>query len=139
MPQIYRYFGLIFYFWSDDHLPAHVHVTDTSETRETVFDLILENSILIEMKMRTDRKPPLKPEEVTKAKAFIGFYYPQIVKKWFQYFVCGEKLKSVTVTKKVAGEVEIEDTVQHMEELKKKFYPTVKKQPNKTISKKSKK
>ena len=34
MPQVYRYFGLIFYFWSNDHLPAHIHVTDTTRERE---------------------------------------------------------------------------------------------------------
>ena len=127
MPQIYRYFGLIFYFWSDDHLPVHVHVSDTSQKQECIFDLILENSILVEMKMRTDRKPPLKAEEISKAKAFICVYYPQIVKKWFQYFVCGEQLKSITIRKKVSGEIEIEDTVQHLEKLKKKFYPKAKK------------
>ena len=90
------------------------------------------------MNMRTDRKPPLKPEEISKAKAFIGIYYPQIVKKWFQYFVCGEQLKSVTIRKKVSGGIEIEDTIQHLEELKKKFYPKEKKQQKKTKSNKSK-
>jgi len=131
MPQIYRYLGLIFYFWSDEHLPAHVHVTDETRTRECIFDLIIENSILVEIRMRTDTKPPLKQEDISKAKAFINVYYPQIVKKWFQYHICGEALKSITIRKKVSGAVEIEDTVKHLEELKKKFYPTNKKQTKK--------
>jgi len=123
MPQIYRYLGLIFYFWSDEHLPAHVHVTDETRTRECVFDLIIEKSVLVELRVRTDTKPPLKAEEISTAKAFINVYYPQIVKKWFQYHVCGEQVKSVTVRKKVSGKIEIEDTVKHLEELQKKFYP----------------
>lgn len=27
LPKIYEYFGLIFYFWSNEHEPIHVHVT----------------------------------------------------------------------------------------------------------------
>lgn len=27
MSKIYEYFGLIFYFWSNEHEPIHVHVT----------------------------------------------------------------------------------------------------------------
>ena len=26
MPKIYEYFGLIFYFYSNEHEPIHVHV-----------------------------------------------------------------------------------------------------------------
>jgi hypothetical protein len=127
MPQVYRYFGLIFYFWSNDHLPAHIHVTDTTRERECVFDLIMENSILIEIRTRTDIKPPLKSEEITNAKAFISVYYPQIIKKWFEFYICGKEIKPVTNKKKISGEIEIEDTIKHLEELKKKFYPTTKK------------
>jgi len=127
MPQIYKYLGLIFYFWSDEHLPAHIHVTDTTRTRESIFDLIIENSVLVEINVRTDTKPPLKKEEISSAMAFISVYYPQIVKKWFQFHVCGEAIKPVTIRKKVSGEIEIDDTVKHLEELKKKFYRKTKK------------
>ena len=72
MLQVYRYFGLIFYFWSNDHLPAHIYVTDTTRER----DLIMENSILIEIRKRID----IKPSEITSAKVFISVYYPLIIK-----------------------------------------------------------
>jgi hypothetical protein len=137
MPQIYRYFGLIFYFWSNDHLPAHIHVTDLARERECIFDLIMENSILIEIRVRTDIKPPLKLEEINSAKAFISVYYPQIIKKWFEFYICGKELKPVTIRKKISGEIEIEDTIKHIEALKKKFYPT-KKKTTKTTKKNEK-
>jgi hypothetical protein len=132
MPQVYRYFGLIFYFWSNDHLPAHIHVTDTTRERECVFDLIMENSILIEIRMRTDIKPSLKSEEITNAKAFISVYYPQIIKKWFEFYICGKEIKPITIRKKISGEIEIEDTIKHLEALKKQFYPTKKRTTKKT-------
>jgi hypothetical protein len=131
MPQIYRYFGLIFYFWSNDHLPAHIHVTDTTRERESIFDLIMENSILIEIRVRTDIKPSLKLEEITTAKTFISVYYPQIIKKWFEFYICGKELKPITIRKKISGEIEIEDTIKHLESLKKQFYPTKKENKNK--------
>ena len=143
MPQIYRYFGLIFYFWSNDHLPAHIHVTDSTRERECIFDLIMENSILIEMRMRTDVKPPLKSEEINSAKAFISVYYPQIIKKWFEFYICGKEIKPITIKKKISGEIEIEDTIKHLEVLKKRFYPTEKSttkkdRPSKTTKKNGK-
>jgi hypothetical protein len=133
MPQVYRYLGLIFYFWSNDHLPAHIHVTDITRERESVFDLIMENSILIEIRTRIDIKPPLKSEEVTDAKTFISVYYPQIIKKWFEFYICGKEIKPITIRKKISGEIEIEDTIKHLEALKKQFHPT------KRITKKTKK
>ena len=81
--------------------------------------------------MRTDIKPPLKSEEITSAKVFISVYYPQIIKKWFEFYICGKEIKPVTIRKKISGEVEIEDTMKHLEELKKQFFPTTKK-PQKT-------
>ncbi|MDR0812087.1 MAG: DUF4160 domain-containing protein [Paludibacter sp.] len=128
MPQIYRYLKLVFSFWSDEHLPPHVHVTNKARSRETIFDLIMEKSVLVEIRKRNDEKPPLSPAEERSAVRFINHYYPQIIKKWFEYYVCGEELKPVTIREKVSGEIEIEDTVKHLEELKQKFYPTAKQQ-----------
>ena len=38
MPKIFEYFGFIFYFFSNEHEPIHVHVIHGS--RESIFDLI---------------------------------------------------------------------------------------------------
>lgn len=39
MPKIYEYLGLIFYFYSNEHEPIHVHVTIAE--RETIFEIVL--------------------------------------------------------------------------------------------------
>ncbi len=41
MPKIYEYFGFIFYFYSNEHEPIHVHVS--LGDRESIFDLIMSN------------------------------------------------------------------------------------------------
>lgn len=45
MPKIYEYFGFIFYFYSNEHEPIHVHVTHGE--RECIFDLVMHNGELI--------------------------------------------------------------------------------------------
>ena len=78
------------------------------------------------LRTRIDIKPSLKSEEITSAKAFISVYYPQIIKKWFEFYICGKEIKPVTVRKKISGEIEIEETIKHLEALKRQFYPTKK-------------
>ena len=44
MPKIYEYFGLIFFFYSNEHLPIHVHVSKAES--EMKFDLVYEGGKL---------------------------------------------------------------------------------------------
>ena len=44
MPKIYEYFGFIFYFYSNEHEPIHVHVKHGDE--ESIFELIMMNGSL---------------------------------------------------------------------------------------------
>ena len=44
MPKIFEYFGFIFYFYSNEHEPIHVHVIHGA--RESIFDLIMMNGAL---------------------------------------------------------------------------------------------
>lgn len=39
MPKIFEYFGFIFYFYSNEHEPIHVHVIHGD--KENIFDLIM--------------------------------------------------------------------------------------------------
>ena len=45
MPKIYEYFGFVFYFYSNEHEPIHVHVIHNQQ--ETIFELILQNGSLV--------------------------------------------------------------------------------------------
>ena len=39
MPKIYEYLGLIFYFYSNEHEPIHLHVIKAE--RESIFEIII--------------------------------------------------------------------------------------------------
>ena len=53
MHKIFEYFGLIFYFYSNEHEPIHVHVT--LGDCETIFELIMTNGELAEIRRRAKR------------------------------------------------------------------------------------
>jgi len=60
MPQIYEYFGLVFRFYSDEHYPIHVHVEKGEY--ESIYDLIIVNGMLVELKLNI----PVKKTKITK-------------------------------------------------------------------------
>ena len=135
MPLIFRFLQFVFSFKSLDHLPPHVHVKNGNNA--TIFDLIIENGILIDIKTRSeDGYEPLKKQEQNVAKAFIRVYYAQIVAKWVDYYILNKKIKPETIKKIDNISVNSEELISHIEELNKHFYPTEKKQPAKTKSKK---
>ena len=44
MPKIFEYFGFIFFFYSNEHEPIHVHVIKGEE--DIVLEILLENGEL---------------------------------------------------------------------------------------------
>ena len=76
MPTLFYYLGLKFYFYSNDHLPIHVHVgIDNSEARYQVSPKIK----LIENK-------GLKPRELRLAEIAIEENQAIIIARWKEYF-----------------------------------------------------
>jgi hypothetical protein len=126
MSQIYRYLNLIFSFLSDEHLPPHVHVK--SGDKQSIFDLIIKDGILIDMKIRRKEGfEPIDPKDKGIVKTFIRVYYAQIVAKWFEYFILNIDLKPETIRKIENLTVDTETLKNNLEELNKKFYPQEKK------------
>jgi hypothetical protein len=100
MPLFYRYLGFVFGFHSNEHYPIHVHVENGEY--ESIYDLIIVNGMLVELKHRKKRgKNPLTDSDKKKAEKFIKEYYKNIVEKWTNYFVLNIPLKIVTITKKL--------------------------------------
>ena len=100
MPIIYEYFGFVFKFYSDEHYPIHVHVVKGE--CESIFDLIVVNAMLVELKIRKKRGVPLlNSKDAAKADEFIRTYYKKILEKWSDYFVKNIPIKPVKITKKL--------------------------------------
>ncbi|MDQ6761557.1 MAG: DUF4160 domain-containing protein [Bacteroidota bacterium] len=71
MPELFRMFGMRFFFYMNDHLPIHIHVRNgDGEARFGV-----ENVKLIESR-------GIKPKDLVLAEALIEERKEEIIKKW---------------------------------------------------------
>ena len=100
MPKIYEYLGFIFYFYSNEHEPIHVHVAKAE--RESIFEIILELGQLVKItKRKSTSKPALTAKEEKEVLIFIKKYYIKIVDKWINFFVLRNVVKMTKVNKKI--------------------------------------
>lgn len=100
MPKIFEYFGFIFLFYSNEHEPIHVHVM--KDGHEAIFEIMLENGELVEIRRRTSNKiPSLSEKDAATAEAFVKKYYKNIVEKWVNFFIYKKRIRSTKITKKL--------------------------------------
>ena len=100
MPKIFEYFGFVFYFYSNEHEPIHVHVIHNQQ--ETIFELILQNGILVQIKQRSRAGyPMLSVKDCRIAEKFITKYAKNIVEKWVKFFVYKQQIRSTNIKNKL--------------------------------------
>lgn len=100
MPKIFEYFGFIFYFYSNEHEPIHVHVIHGSQ--ESIFDLVLMDGLLSDILVREKKgAEPLSDKDKRTAISFIEKYYKNIVDKWVKFFVMKKSVRSTKINKKL--------------------------------------
>lgn len=100
MPKIFEYFGFVFYFYSNEHEPIHVHVIHNQQ--ETIFELILENGVLVQIKQRSRAGYPMLSSKDTKtAELFIRKYAKNIIEKWVKFFVYKQQIRSTNIKNKL--------------------------------------
>ncbi|MBR6201493.1 MAG: DUF4160 domain-containing protein [Bacteroidaceae bacterium] len=100
MPDIYRYFGFVFFFHSNEHDPIHVHVQH--DHHESVFEILMENGAVSNINVR-DKKgvPPLSSKEKRQAEAFVREYADNIVAKWVNFFIKKKRVVCTTIKKRM--------------------------------------
>ena len=100
MPKIYEYFGFIFFFYSDEHEPVHVHVKKSG--CESVFEIIMEDGKLKTIRCRPKKGiNELSDKDKNIAEGFIHKYVDNIIDKWVNFFVLKKKIRSSKITKKI--------------------------------------
>jgi hypothetical protein len=91
MPKIFEYFGFVFFFYSNEHEPIHVHVIRGE--RQSIFELILEDGVVVSLLKRAAKGcQPLLGKEAATAETFIKVYSQQIIQKWVDYFIMKKKI-----------------------------------------------
>ena len=100
MPKIFEYFGFIFYFFSNEHEPIHVHVLHGG--KESIFDLIMMDGELVEIQIREKKgAESLSEKEKRTAEDFIRKYHKNIIDKWVKFFVLKQSVRSTNIKKKL--------------------------------------
>ena len=100
MPKIFEYFGFIFLFYSNEHEPIHVHVN--KEGHEAIFEIVMVDGKLTELRRRASNKmPPLSEKDAATAEAFVRKYYKNIVEKWVNFFIYKKRVRPTKITKKL--------------------------------------
>ena len=77
MPTLFTIFGLRFYFYSEEHLPIHVHVRNSDGRAKIQVD---PEVVLIENK-------GIKPNDLKKALILTNLYKEQIMEFWYEFFM----------------------------------------------------
>lgn len=100
MPKIYEYFGFVFSFYSREHEPIHVHVKNGNG--ESVFDLIIKNGDLVDVRVRHLKNiRPLPAKDENTAMAFVKKYYRNIAEKWMKVFVLNQTVRTTHIREKI--------------------------------------
>lgn len=100
MPKIFEYFGFVFFFYSNEQEPIHVHVTKNGQ--EIVFEIILQNGALCKIVRRHSNKAcPMDEKDAAIAESFVSAYYKKIVEKWVNFFIYKKRIRSTKITKKL--------------------------------------
>jgi hypothetical protein len=77
MPEIFRMFGIRFFFYSLEHEPIHVHVKN--QDGKAKFDITPEGVILTENK-------GMKPKDIKAAEMVLEENKELAIEKWNSYF-----------------------------------------------------
>lgn len=75
MPTVLFVFGLRFFFYSDEHLPIHIHVRngDGKAKIDVETGEILKNT-------------GIKPNDLKRATEIVSLFKNEIIEKWNEYF-----------------------------------------------------
>jgi hypothetical protein len=89
MPKLYIYFGLVVYFYTNEHEPIHVHGEfQGREAKDIVFSKVAG-------------MPPLEPAKLRAFKRLVQVKADEIVQKWIDYFVMNIRHKPQVITRKL--------------------------------------
>ena len=75
MPTLFVIFGLRFFFYSDEHLPIHIHVQNSDGKAKInicpAIEIVSNNGI--------------KPKDLKRALAIAELYKEEIINKWYEF------------------------------------------------------
>ena len=100
MPKLYVYFGLVVYFYANEHEPIHVH--GGYQGQECKAELVLKDGKVVRIVFRnvTDRRS-LTGVHLKDFKKLVRLKADDIVKRWVDFFVLKKRNQPEIITRKL--------------------------------------
>lgn len=100
MPKIFEYFGLIFFFYANEHLSIHVHISYAEY--ESKIEIEYENGKLKTLKAtEVKARKPVSDKHLKEAIKFVEEYHERIVEKWTAFFVKNTKVSCEIINERI--------------------------------------
>jgi hypothetical protein len=100
MPKLYEYFGLVVYFYTNEHEPIHVHGSHQGAEHKAEI-ILLEGEVARVRFVRVAGKPPLPPARLKDFKTLVNRKANEIVKLWVDYFVMHKTIKTNIIRRRL--------------------------------------
>ncbi len=99
MPKIFQYLNYIIRFYTNEHLPIHVHVQIQDREMKVEFQISGDSITLLFKKVKG--KLPLAEAEAREVSVFLKSYFKEIINKWQTVFIYHQRVKCEIITKKL--------------------------------------
>jgi hypothetical protein len=100
MPKLFEYFGIVVFFYSNEHEPVHVH--GRCRGRETRAELTIENGKVTAIKYTAVRgRRPLQRAQFADFRELVEHLATEILGKWIDYFVLHRPVQPRTITRRI--------------------------------------
>ena len=100
MPKLYEYFGIVVYFYTNEHEPIHVHGRHAGF--ESKAEIIREDGRVVDIVFREiPGKRPLEGAKLRDFQDLVEAKAEQIVERWINFFVHNVRSKPEVITRRL--------------------------------------
>jgi hypothetical protein len=101
MPKLYEYFGLVVYFYANEHEPVHVH--GNYQGCEARAELVLRDGKVIAIRFtNVAGKRPLRGPKLKDFKRLVKIKANDIVDRWVDFFVKKKHIEAQVISRKLS-------------------------------------
>jgi hypothetical protein len=100
MPKLYVYFGLVVYFYANEHEPVHVH--GEYHGQECKAEFLIRNGKVVRIVFQNIAgRPPLTGAHLKNFKQLVRVKADDIVRRWVDFFVLKKHIKPEVIARKL--------------------------------------
>jgi hypothetical protein len=100
MPKLYEYFGLIVFFYANEHEPIHVH--GEFEGNQAKAEIHLKNGKVIRIRfLNVIGRKPLSGARMKDFKVLVNAKADDIVRRWVDFFVLKKHIKPELINRRL--------------------------------------